>query len=222
MVSVAVVTIEEVDCSGSCLQFPHFTGLRSLLATAMGATNSMSIKLARVLSSTWLAACARPACVQHALARPDSQFLCCTCVSYSVAWGSVTFWWVTFIQLVPHSTHALTQAHPTLSYIHLVIPRSHRPYPTPHATHGSHDSHMTTPSTHQCYQLVSQDLCHILLCWRREIFQGWVWPFVGYVLGHVSEQQVLPYVLYIVRCGKAHIYVCVCVEYACVIREKYA
>jgi len=50
MVSIAVVAIKEVDCSGSCLQSPHFTRLRSVLATAMGATNSMSIKLARVLS----------------------------------------------------------------------------------------------------------------------------------------------------------------------------
>ena len=64
------------------------------------------VKLAtcRVLSSIhaisiWLAACAGPACVQHAWARPDSHVLCCTCVYailcvwYPVAWGSVTFWW---------------------------------------------------------------------------------------------------------------------------------
>jgi len=43
----------------------------------------MSIKLARVLSSInaisiWLVVCAGSACVQYTLARPDSQFLCCT------------------------------------------------------------------------------------------------------------------------------------------------
>ena len=43
----------------------------------------MSIMLARLLLSVLaisvsLAACAGPSCVQHALARPDSQFLCCT------------------------------------------------------------------------------------------------------------------------------------------------
>ena len=57
-------------------------------------------KLARVLLSfhaicIWLAVCAGPACVQHALTRPDSQFLCCTqvyailLVWYLVAWLTV-------------------------------------------------------------------------------------------------------------------------------------
>ena len=47
----------------------------------------MSKKMARVLSSvhaisTRPAVCVGPACVQHALARPDSQFLCCTRVYF--------------------------------------------------------------------------------------------------------------------------------------------
>ena len=88
-------------------------------------------EMARVLSSvhaisTCPAACAGPACVQHALASPDSQFLYCAFVlfvCYSVAWGSVTFLWQTQGHL-----HAcvLPQACPTTSCIHLVcttVPR---------------------------------------------------------------------------------------------------
>jgi len=44
-------------------------------------------KMDRVLSSVhaisaWPAVCAGPACVQHALSRPDSQILCCTRVLF--------------------------------------------------------------------------------------------------------------------------------------------
>ena len=70
------------------------TGLRSLLATAMGATCSACQKrwlLSVHAISTWPAVCAGPACVQHASARPDSQFLCCTCVCFlcDILWPEV-------------------------------------------------------------------------------------------------------------------------------------
>jgi len=70
------------------------TGVRSLLATAMGATSSAWQK--RWLSfvyaiSTWPAACAGLACVQHALAGPDSQSLGCTRVYFlcDILWPEV-------------------------------------------------------------------------------------------------------------------------------------
>jgi len=40
VVSIIVITIEEFDCSGSCLQLPPFTGLRSLLAAVIGVIGS--------------------------------------------------------------------------------------------------------------------------------------------------------------------------------------
>ena len=65
---------------------------------AMGAT---SIAHGKKMTSSVHAICtwpaAGPACAACSIAWPDSQFLCCICVYffvwYSVAWGSVTFWW---------------------------------------------------------------------------------------------------------------------------------
>jgi len=66
-----------------CLTVP-FTGLRSLLATMMGATDSACEKswlqcfhLSSYAISIWLAVCAWPACVQHALARPAHSLYTC-------------------------------------------------------------------------------------------------------------------------------------------------
>ena len=101
--------------------------LRSLLAAAMGATSSVCQK--RWLSSvhaisTWPTACAEPACVHHALVRPDSQLLCCnTCVLfvwYSVAWVSITFRYQSYACNWSISARVLAQAHPTKSCIHLI------------------------------------------------------------------------------------------------------
>ena len=75
---------------------------------------------------TWTAAYIGPACVLHALyiiARPESQFLCCTRVLfvwYSVAWGSVTSWWQSCMQLV-HVLHVYSlrlalQCHTFMQY----------------------------------------------------------------------------------------------------------
>jgi len=60
----------------------------------MGATGSAWQKrwlLSVHAISTWPAACAGPACVHHALARPDSQFLCCTSVYFlcDILWPEV-------------------------------------------------------------------------------------------------------------------------------------
>ena len=64
------------------------TGLRSVLATMMGANGSACEKswlecfhLSINAISIWLAVCAWPACVQHALARPAHSLY--TCVSYT-------------------------------------------------------------------------------------------------------------------------------------------
>jgi len=86
--------------------------------------------MARVLSSvrassTSPAACAGPACVQHALARPGSKFLCCTCVYFlgDILWPEVQSHSDDSPVHAPGSCSAcaLAQAHPTMSCIHLVI-----------------------------------------------------------------------------------------------------
>ena len=102
------------------------TGLISS-TTAMGATGSACQKrwlecfhLSNAISK-WHAICAGSACVQHALARPDSQFPCCTHAYFlrNLLWPEVQ----------SHSDHshvhatgprALTQARPTMSCIYLV------------------------------------------------------------------------------------------------------
>ena len=104
------------------------TGLRSLLATAMGATCSACQKrwlLSVHTISTWPAVCAGPACVHPALARPDSQFPCCTYVYLfcDILWPEG--------QSHSDNSHmhvtglcfacALAQACPTVSCIHLVL-----------------------------------------------------------------------------------------------------
>ena len=102
--------------------------LGSLLARVMWATGSACHKkwlLSVQAISTWPATCAGPACVQNDLARPDSQFLCCTHVylSCNVLWPEVqshsdnSHRHVTILC----SACKLTQACPTMSCIHLVI-----------------------------------------------------------------------------------------------------
>ena len=91
--SVNAVCFVACMTHGSC----HWT-VRSLLATAMEATSSTCQKrwlecfhLPCHIISTWLTVCAGPACVQHALARPGSQFLCCTLVYFlcDILWPEV-------------------------------------------------------------------------------------------------------------------------------------
>ena len=124
---VVVVSLTHDSC--------HWTQISSGFSNG-GYQQRMSIKLARVLSSIhaisiWLVVCAGPACVQHTLARPDSQFLCCTRVYFlcDILWSEVQSHsdsshmhacnWSTFcIWTCPGS--------PTMSCIHLVfhsIPR---------------------------------------------------------------------------------------------------
>ena len=62
--------------------------------------------------------------MQHALARPDSQFLCCTCVYFlcDILWPEVqshsddSHVYAT----CPRSACALAQAHPTIVHLRLV------------------------------------------------------------------------------------------------------
>jgi len=67
-------------------------------------------------TATWPAACAGPAYVQHALARPDSQFLCCTCVLFGdILWSEDSV--DSHMHATgPRSAPALTQAHPTICH----------------------------------------------------------------------------------------------------------
>jgi len=68
--------------------------------------------------------CAGLPCVQHALARPDSQSLCCTRVYFlcDILWLEVQSHSDNSHMPTtgPHSAHVLTQARPTVSCIHLV------------------------------------------------------------------------------------------------------
>ena len=63
--------------------------------------------------------------MQHALARPDSQFLRCTCVYFlcDILWSAVQSHSDNSHMHAtgPHSACALAQARPTMSCIHLVI-----------------------------------------------------------------------------------------------------
>jgi len=79
-------------CRLSLLPNSWFLSLDSdLLATAMGATGSAWQKTSVHAFSTGPAACAGPACVQHALSRPDPQFLCCTRCTFCVIFYSLRF-----------------------------------------------------------------------------------------------------------------------------------
>ena len=99
------------------------TGLSSLLATAMGLPVSQAKKNRQAIT-TWPATCAGPAYVQHALARPDSQFLCCTCVYFlrDILWPQVQSHSDNSHRHATglHFARALTQALPIMC-IHLVI-----------------------------------------------------------------------------------------------------
>ena len=70
------------------------------------------------------AVCAGLACVQHALARPDSQSLCCACVYVlcDILWPKVQLHSANshMPATSPCSAHALAQARPTMSCIPLV------------------------------------------------------------------------------------------------------
>jgi len=74
--------------------------------------------------STSPAACAGLACVQHALAWPDSESLCCTRVYFlcDILWPEVQSQSDNshIPATGPRSARALTQARPTVSCIHLV------------------------------------------------------------------------------------------------------
>ena len=62
--------------------------------------------------------------MQHALARPDSQFLCCTCVYFlcDILWPEVQpHSGDSHVHTTgPHSACALAQAHPTMVHLRLV------------------------------------------------------------------------------------------------------
>ena len=101
------------------------TGLRSLLATVMGATSSAYQK--RWLECFYLCLlfpCAWPACVQHALARltlscTHVYFLCDKLILWPEVQSDSDYSHVHATG--PCSACALAQAHPTMSCIQLVL-----------------------------------------------------------------------------------------------------
>ena len=110
-----------------CLTMGPVTGLKSLLATVIGATGSAWQKRwlhLSVLSPHDLQHLLDQPCVQHALytiARPDSQFLLYMCVLSCMIFCGLSFSHILTTVMCMQMVHTLHVHSLRLAYIHLVM-----------------------------------------------------------------------------------------------------
>jgi len=168
-----------------------------------------------------------PACVHHALARPDSQFLCCTCLSY------------TFCVI----SSGLRFSHILMSHVHATGSTLYT------CTHSGSPYNVIHSSSYTTFaQTLSHPPCHTWVTWQSHFYpppltsatnlflktsaiscfaeEG---KFSGDGCGLLSvtswgtcRSSKFCHTYYTLWDVARHIYMCVCVEYACVICEKYA